>query len=758
MGVKAMSRDGGFSFSLGGVACECRGLFVNHGGLHLSIADGAIRFDKLERRPDGEDSFGSWAEEVAGVVQPANVIPPMRLVLRTARPRTARPRRYDAANLAVLHLENDIQDAMFDADAVAGVQFDVPAAGPGYVTHLKMHEFSTYPAGHFFSTSTFCETTPGGLELDWGNFAICEAGAGRYFALLPLAGSGMGARITAGRGRLGFVSAGLDGTKLYNRIPLGIAAVGRDPYRLVHDLFRAAKEATGHAFSLREEKELPAIFSYLGWCSWNAFGQAVKADDVLNMAAKMRQHGVPAGYFLIDDGWQSVKDGKLTGFDADPEKFPGGLAQLVSRLKQDFGIRHVGVWHTLQGYWNGIDPASPQFAGNPQWFWFGRNRRHCPNPLDEHGRRFMAEWYRRLRGQGIDFVKVDNQGGFRGYFYNMLPQDEAMGKMQANLQNAAGDHGLPIINCMEMHPECYFHYFRSSIGRVNADFIPEGESPTPENLALAKRHLQDSLYNSLWFQEIIYPDYDMFQTHHAAATCFAALNAISGGPLYTTDVPERSNLELLGKLMNDDGTLLRPVQPARPCAECLTIEPMTGKVPLAAFAPVKDGAVVVAMNIGPAEHGLKASLGLKGLQLPPSPRYAVYSHFGGKIATATARQAIELSLGPMEVEVFSVVPIRNRFAAVGLVDRFVSPAGVASIEQRRDAIDVELTSGGLFGAYTGMTVKGVRCGDADGDVRADGDARQELAAAKGAPGPEQYSLRRNLLLVNTSSRRITILF
>ena len=734
MSERTKKKNSGIAIALGGVQCEPFDLFLNYRGNRFSLRRQSLQVDSISDGAEGTDSLGAWSEQIVKVLQPAKFAPEQRLIIR----------RYAELDIAALRLENEIELPMLDTDAVAGISFDLPSAGPGYMTHLFMHEFKSLGPGYFFSTSTFTKRFPENLDgIDWGNFAICQAGGGRYMVMLPTIAHGASARIAVTEGRAGFVSTGLDSSKVYRSIPLGIIATGRDPYQLVKDAFKAAREASGLAFNLREEKPLPDIFKYFGWCSWNAFGQAVKADDLLAMARDMQERSVPVGYFLIDDGWQSVRDAKLTGFDANAEKFPGGLAAVASRLKSEFGVKHVGVWHTLQGYWDGIDASAPDFAANPQWFWFGRNRRHCPNPIDEHGRHFMAEWYRRLRSWGVDFVKVDNQGGFREYFYNMLPQGEAMQKMQANLQNAAKDAGLPIINCMEQHPECYYHYYWSRVGRVNTDFFPEGDEPTKENRDIARRHVQDALYNAFWFQEIVHPDYDMFQTHHSAANCFAALNALSGGPLYTTDVPKKMNLELIRKVTNDDGTLLRADQPGRPCLECITAEPMSGDVPLAAFANVGGSAVVVAMNISDVKK-LKAQIKLKGLQLPLAPKYAVYSHFAGTMAIASAGQVLKADLARMQVEVFTVAPVKLRFAPFGLVDRFLSPAGIVSFEHALTTISVELSSPGLFAAYSGTKITGVRCGDHD------------AALVQGKPHAGQYSLKDGLLLVNTPSKRLTI--
>ena len=70
---------------------------------------------------------------------------------------------------------------------------------------------------------------------------------------------------------------------------------------------------------------------------------------------------MPVSWVLIDDGWSQTHNNKLTGFGADPTRFPQGLAHTIDVLKQDYGVRYVGVWQAFQGYWGGADPDSDAF-------------------------------------------------------------------------------------------------------------------------------------------------------------------------------------------------------------------------------------------------------------------------------------------------------------------------------------------------------------------------------------------------------------
>lgn len=52
------------------------------------------------------------------------------------------------------------------------------------------------------------------------------------------------------------------------------------------------------------EKQLPAIASDLGWCTWDAFYHDVSAQGIAAGLQSLSQDGVQPRWIIIDDGWQ----------------------------------------------------------------------------------------------------------------------------------------------------------------------------------------------------------------------------------------------------------------------------------------------------------------------------------------------------------------------------------------------------------------------------------------------------------------------
>ena len=78
-------------------------------------------------------------------------------------------------------------------------------------------------------------------------------------------------------------------------------------------------------------------------------------------------------------------------------------------LKDEFGVKHVGVWQAFQGYWNGIDShgeVARRMNGD-----LTRTANGCllPGKTDGQAFAFWHKWDKELERSGIDFVKVDSQ-------------------------------------------------------------------------------------------------------------------------------------------------------------------------------------------------------------------------------------------------------------------------------------------------------------------------------------------------------------
>jgi len=192
-----------------------------------------------------------------------------------------------------------------------------------------------------------------------------------------------------------------------------LAASGRDPYVLI-DAVIAAAAAHLKTFRPRSQKTFPPLFENLGWCTWEAMGLIVSERCVLQALASLDRAEIRPRWVLIDDCWgEANEDSALTGFGADPKKFPGELSRLFEKMWKRFGIWDAGVWVTLQGYWTGVSAKGPWQdlrllrPAHPQKNSKGKSapasRFVAPGDIAQ----FFHRWFGTLRQEGVNLVKVD---------------------------------------------------------------------------------------------------------------------------------------------------------------------------------------------------------------------------------------------------------------------------------------------------------------------------------------------------------------
>ncbi len=435
---------------------------------------------------------------------------------------------------------------------------------------------------------------------------------------------------------------------------------GSDPYET---LGRAARAALVEG-KLRTEKPYPEPLRYLGWCSWNAFYDRVDREKVLAAARALRSAGIPARFILIDDGWMTVSGKKLAGLDA---KFPGGLASLTRELKGPLGYRYVGVWHTLQGYWDGTVPGlTPGLVTN--------NQLTFPDP---RGTEFYARWAAFFRGAGVDFVKVDNQAGEARFTDGLMPVAEAGAGAQRALQAA---YHNSILNCMEMTPENVYNFSQSNVARSSDDYLPGQNGP---------RHVFQNAYNAVWLSQFATPDYDMFASGLPDGAYQAVARALSGGPIYCADGPGKASAEVLNRLCYRDGRLLQPDAPGRVAEDLLLVDPTTSPVGLELEAPVERqgyrALLVGCFNVQSAP--VRGAVGEQGS--------ACYLWQAGKAVSGVT--SVSLPRGGWEMAY--VVPLQRGVALFGALDKYLGPVAIQRTAWTGDLLTVELYGGTRFGAY-----------------------------------------------------------
>lgn len=590
--------------------------------------------------------------------------------------------------------------------AIADLDYDGPpiAAHRGITVRLSLPGFARGMAIHRYLpywTTPVWASDYHGLPADDVMLLWQRAHRVEYDMLAPLAGSGMVGSIGVRDYAFGVTMSG-HAVDLVHHVPLFVFASAFSPYELTHRAYATAFAAEHYYGRLRDQKGYPDALTRLGWCSWNAFYRDVTEAKILAAARSFCASGVPLGFVLIDDGWSTVRGDRLAGFGADRKRFPDGLAGTVRKLETMFHIRDVGVWHALEGYWKGVDPESPIGKAHP--LLAGDGGTYIPDPQGDEA--FYDDWYRSLARSGIDLVKVDNQGGLGSFTDGVMPIFEAGEGEQRNLQAAAvrhfgRDHAVNVLNCMDLSLEDVYNWHDSNVARTSNDY-------DPDDPLTAKDHVLESVYNSYWVSNFAYPDYDMFQSDRQDAYYQAVARAISGGPVYTADVPGEENAPLVDKLALADGTLLRVDQPGMPTRDCLLDDPAMSDHPLLVWSQVRRPGqvcgIVAAFNADKAlsrEDGtVEPSEVDTFAPAPQLARFAVYDAVAGKVTVVTGPEgAVPFWLPEYGADLFTIAPLSGQMACLGLLDKLVGPAAIVRVDHVGTAMVATLAQKGRAGFY-----------------------------------------------------------
>ena len=377
---------------------------------------------------------------------------------------------------------------------------------------------------------------------------------GLHYEFLPLVTNDFRASFAAGKLYIASDCAGLHTL----RGPFLCIARDRDPAFAARKAYAFAREKGAITVPLRAERRYPHMFDGFGFCTWDCFYANVTQDGVIEKMNELRDKRIPVSWVIIDDGWLRHEDQKLTHFTEDPVKFPMGFKWLISKLKNEYGVKYVGVWHAFEGYWNGVKEGSPLYLEQKENLVCTPSGLLLPSPDPEKSFRFWDAWHTFLASQGVDFVKVDNQSSAPGAYEGLMPTGRAVAGVHAGLdRSVAKNFGGAMINCMGMDMENVFGRPMSALSRNSDDFFPRREN------GFAK-HIVQNVYNAMWHDEMYYCDFDMWWSGDAHAAQSAALRAVSGSPIYVSDEVGRSDPGYILPLLYPDGNIIRCDRAARP--------------------------------------------------------------------------------------------------------------------------------------------------------------------------------------------------
>ena len=461
-----------------------------------------------------------------------------------------------------------------------------------------------------------------------------------------------------------------------------------------------AGEAVHKVFSLmlrkkgipsRENRRVPEMFRYLGWCSWDAFYTEVSEDKIRSKAEELASKNVPVRWMLIDDGWFPSRNKMISGFAPDKAKFKDGFRKMIAEIRDAGMVRWFGVWHALGGYWDGVDPESLLALEEAPYLHRNKNGRLVPDPKSGSG--FYRDWCDVLKQEGIDFLKVDGQSASPFYFENEVPVCEAARGMNEALESGAYRMDGAIINCMGMAMENIAARPVSAISRNSDDFLPAQEESFTE-------HLLQNAYNSLYHNEIYCCDWDMFWSKHVHAVKHSLLRAVSGGPVYVSDKVSETDPDVLRSLAYQDGRLLMMNRSARPTEDCVFSDPKQDgvlKLHNTAVWGGKDNAGgIAAYNL----TGAPQTVSFKPSDIPDvkdSGSYWIYDYFNKKVRIQGRNDEYTDQLGAGDFSWYVIVPAGRKGSCLGLLDKYAGFMAAENIWENDDSQIIVLHEMGTVG-------------------------------------------------------------
>lgn len=564
-------------------------------------------------------------------------------------------------------------------------------------------------AVHFYSAEELAEIAEEKCKLPegnmgMGNFLILELPDGRYFGILPLVSPRAAAEMDVAEGQL-FCRLFTWGTaRAEGDYPLFAYATANDPYSVSRICWEQALSAIGHTTRLREEKDYPEPFNYLGWCSWEKFKWNINEENMTAAIKGLKNHEVPFRWFLLDDGYLDLRNKQLLSFGVDPEKFPNGLTPLT-KLKDEATIKWMGIWRNFNGINRGVHKEHTM-AHLQEHFVAGlpgehHNEHWILQPNAQASEAFYSEMVGHSKGNGFDFVKVDFQSraiglhrGSGNSVYQIHLRNQALGKI-------CDEMNIGLLHCIAQYNLNFFNTHYSALMRSGEDYKKE-----ITNTAI----VQQCFDNHLWMGPIVWGDLDSFYSSKDDEALFLSLaRAISGGPVYPSDDPGKMNPSIFQPIIYSDGRLLRTLAPGVPLPDSIFSDSLCDESAEQIIAPLKQKVAAIASfnlredtmvsaTISPADYACAGGLiqpyeGLWSVSVDT----VIYDWFA-KSGRAFIKP-IEKNLSALECALHLIAPVQNGWAVIGRSDKYMGAMAVESVEADSGRLTLFLERAGPLVIY-----------------------------------------------------------
>ncbi|MCK4958922.1 MAG: hypothetical protein KAT00_05970 [Planctomycetes bacterium] len=587
---------------------------------------------------------------------------------------------------------------------------------------IKMPDFETgvyyrsgwWPAGGNRVYPEIISSQTSGSVMEGGMFLLLKQNEDRYIALLPMA-CGIAYSWLDSEDGVMVLKMGTHGRdEIEGDIPLYSWATASNPYQACYRAWAEALDCRiikGNAL-MREQKEYPEVFEYLGWCSWEQYKGQISEKLLLGAMRDIENSGLGIRFFLVDAGHFDNKS------LAPNEKFPNGYKTLTEMRKND-KIRWVGMWYAFLGSHHGI--TAPGDLGGVSKFMYTCNaNKLLPQDNEKAAQEFYEYMINFSARDDIDFVKVDFQTDALPFYAGVSHSNPLRG-LPENTGNAIGNPVSAAANAAKVFQDivqkrmdglinCNWHnavslfFSRSSVvGRCSEDY-------KVGNLEKAKAHLYHSYASTPWLGQIAWGDHDMFHSNDRfAGRMMAVSKAMSGAPVYLSDAPTEFVPEVIRPLCYEDGLLLRPLAPAGPLRDDLFYALGDERLYRVAAPLNNRTAAIVVYNltggVGDDEESLSTVITPKDyssasamLQPYPGPWQVpdegllVYDWYSGK--AQKLKRGYDVSIKGFGDRLLQISPIEKGWSVIGRADKYMSAAAVEVLSVRDDAIRLRMDESG----------------------------------------------------------------
>lgn len=397
------------------------------------------------------------------------------------------------------------------------------------------------------------------------------------------------------------------------------------------------------------ERAYPEKFEGFGWCTWNAFYHDVTSEKILKKLDEFKEKGITLKWLMIDDGWQQIDNKMLISFKEDPKKFPEGFKAFTKKVKEEYGVKYVGVWHAVAGYWIGIHKESELYAKYTDALLETPNGYIMPGKDEDCAFKFWDDWHSYLKESGIDFVKIDNQATIDTKYDNIIEGNKGLTLYHTALEKSVfKNFDGAIINCMGCNLNLILSRPFSAVNRNSDDFYPERKHGFI-------KHINQNVYISPLHNQFHSCDFDMFWTEHETATVSAVLRAISGGPVYVSDEVGKTNADELKPLVLDDGNIWRFDRAAMVTKDLFYTNCSQAEIPLKVWNKSGENFVIGVFGIS-VDKTVKGKFKLSDIPTT-SDRYLVHDFFEDKYFVLNNEDALELETDYNACKLLSLYPI-----------------------------------------------------------------------------------------------------